>query len=155
MSNTIATAPAGPFSTRERALLAAFAAAVLPADDAFALPAASDPAILAAAHAILASRAREVVRALDALDAQADGAYVSAPEAERLAVAEAALHARAPGFGTLMTGVLQAYYQDDRVMVSLGMPPRPPFPQGYEVPSGDWSLLDPVRARAPFWRQVD
>ena len=43
--------------------------------------------------------------------------------------------------------VLQCYYRDDRVMISLGMEPRAPFPKGHELPQGDWFLLDPVRAR--------
>ena len=42
--------------------------------------------------------------------------------------------------------ILQCYYRDDRVVRSLGMEPRPPFPKGFEVEQGDWSLLDPVRA---------
>jgi hypothetical protein len=50
--------------------------------------------------------------------------------------------------------ILQCYYRDDRVMRSLGLEPRPPFPQGYEVQQGDWSLLDPVRARPPMYREV-
>jgi hypothetical protein len=33
------------------------------------------------------------------------------------------------------------------------MEARPPFPQGFSVEQGDWSLLDPVRARAPMWRR--
>jgi hypothetical protein len=41
---------------------------------------------------------------------------------------------------------------DDRVMRSLGMEPRPPFPEGFEMGQGDWSLLDPVRARAKLYR---
>ena len=48
----------------------------------------------------------------------------------------------------------QCYYRDDRVMRSLGMEPRPPFPKGYEVAQGDWSLLEPVKARDPFWRGI-
>ena len=44
--------------------------------------------------------------------------------------------------------------RDDRVMVSLGLEPRPPFPEGHVLEQGDWSLLDPVRSRRPFWRQV-
>ena len=47
--------------------------------------------------------------------------------------------------------VLLCYYRDDRVMLSLGMEPRPQFPKGHVVEQGDWSLLDQVRARAPFW----
>ena len=48
--------------------------------------------------------------------------------------------------------VLLCYYRDDRVMRSLGQEPRPPFPKGHVVEQGDWSLLDPVKKRAPFWR---
>ena len=39
-------------------------------------------------------------------------------------------------------------------MRSLDMEPRPPFPLGYTLEEGDWSLLDPVRARPKFYRQV-
>ena len=38
---------------------------------------------------------------------------------------------------------------------SLGLAPGPPFPKGHVVEQGDWSLLDPVRNRAPMWRDVD
>ena len=50
---------------------------------------------------------------------------------------------------------VQGYYRDDRVMLSLGMEPRPPHPDGYEVEQGDWSLLDPVRQRDEFYRRTD
>ena len=50
--------------------------------------------------------------------------------------------------------ILQCYYQDDRVMQSLGMEPRPPFPEGFEVEQGDWSLLDPVRGRPKLYRDA-
>jgi hypothetical protein len=50
--------------------------------------------------------------------------------------------------------VLQCYYRDDRVMRALGQEPRSPFPKGHVVEQGDWSLLDPVKNRAPFWRKV-
>jgi hypothetical protein len=52
----------------------------------------------------------------------------------------------------LIVAVAQCYYRDDRVMRSLGMEPRPPFPKGYEVEEGDWSLTDPVKARPALWR---
>ena len=40
-------------------------------------------------------------------------------------------------------------------MRSLGLEPRPPYPQGYEVEAGDYdSLLEPVRARGRLWRQA-
>ena len=48
--------------------------------------------------------------------------------------------------------ILAAYYRDDRVLRALGHEARPPFPKGYAVEQGDWSLVDAVRSRAPFWR---
>ena len=55
----------------------------------------------------------------------------------------------------LVRVVLLCYYRDDRVMRSLGQEPRPPFPKGHVVEQGDWSLLDPVRARPPMYRVVE
>jgi hypothetical protein len=54
----------------------------------------------------------------------------------------------------LSRAVLQCYYRDDRVIRSLGMEPRPPFPKGHVLEQGDWSLLDPVRTRPKMWRDV-
>ncbi len=51
--------------------------------------------------------------------------------------------------------MLQCYYRDDRVIRSLGLEPGPPFPKGYTVEQGDWSLLEAVRNRPPMWRDVD
>jgi hypothetical protein len=59
-----------------------------------------------------------------------------------------------PDVAALSRVVLLCYYRDDRVMRSLGQEPRPPFPKGHVVEQGDWSLLDPVKRRAPFYRKV-
>ncbi len=48
--------------------------------------------------------------------------------------------------------ILSAYYRDDRVLLALGLEARAPFPKGYALEQGDWSLLDAVRRRPPFWR---
>ena len=53
---------------------------------------------------------------------------------------------------TLGRVILGAYYRDDRVLIAIGHEARAPFPKGYDVEQGDWSLLDPVRRRAKFWR---
>ena len=50
--------------------------------------------------------------------------------------------------------ILQCYYRDDRVMASLGMEARPPFPRGYQVDQSDWSLLEPVRRKDKIYRDV-
>ena len=42
----------------------------------------------------------------------------------------------------IQTLVAQCYYRDNRVMRSLAIEMRPPFPQGYQVEQGDWSVLD-------------
>jgi hypothetical protein len=55
---------------------------------------------------------------------------------------------------TLTRVVLQCYYRDDRVLRSLGLELRPPFPQGYALDQGDWSLLDPVKVRPSMWRRT-
>ena len=83
------------------------------------------------------------------------GGSFAALEPERRAEVAASLRAeRGAGVAVLTRIVLLCYYRDDRVMLSLGLEPRPPFPKGHEIEQGDWSLLDPVRRRAPFWRKV-
>ncbi len=58
-------------------------------------------------------------------------------------------------FVRLLTSItLQAYYQDKRVIESLDMEARPPFPEGNELEQGDWSLLDPVKNRDKFYRET-
>ena len=59
-----------------------------------------------------------------------------------------------PAAATLVRVVLQCYYRDDRVLRSLGLELRPPFPKGYPLEQGDWSLLDPVKTRPSMWRRT-
>ncbi|MFQ5514031.1 MAG: gluconate 2-dehydrogenase subunit 3 family protein [Myxococcota bacterium] len=55
---------------------------------------------------------------------------------------------------TLIFLAYAAYYQNPRVLTALGLEPRPPFPDGYEVPSTDLSILDPVRRRPAIYRKT-
>lgn len=68
---------------------------------------------------------------------------------------DALSRSQSPAVRTLVGLVVQCYYRDDRVMADLQMEPRPPHPQGYSVPEGDWSLLDPVRARGKMYRPTE
>ena len=61
---------------------------------------------------------------------------------------------RTPEVNALVSLAVQCYYRDDRVMASLEMEPRAPHPQGYEIPEGDWQLLEPVRQRGRHYRDV-
>ena len=75
--------------------------------------------------------------------------------ARRAEVAAAFRETGGAPLAALVRVVLLCYYRDDRVMGSLGLEPRPPFPKGHVVEQGDWSLLDPVRKRAPMFRVAD
>ena len=133
------------FTDAERAGLATIAGLIIPASEEHGVPGADDPAILAEiveAAAPLRAKLSEALAAVDDLEgdsAAARGAQFrqSFPAAARL----------------IQTLVVECYYRDARVMIALGMEPRPPFPLGYEIEQGDWSLLDPVRARPPMWRR--
>jgi hypothetical protein len=146
MSNTLANPPPSwgdpNLSDQEKRTLAAMCARMIPASDEYKVPGADDPLIQA------------VHEALALLDRIAGGDFAALPVAKQ---DEACATLRAEGGMnlTLTTRiVLQCYYRDDRVMISLGMEPRPPFPKGHVLPQGDWSLLDPVRARGKIWRDA-
>lgn len=51
----------------------------------------------------------------------------------------------------LILGILRylypAYYQHPRVLEGIGEPPRPPFPEGFDVEATDAELLEKLRAR--------
>ncbi len=130
------------------------AAEIIPASSEFAVPGADDPAIQADIVATLGRDTDLVREALDELARLAGRPLASLDPAQREAVA---MQLRAQGgaaVAALTRVVLQCYYRDDRVIRSLGLEPRPPFPKGHELEDGDWSLLDPVRARPPFWRRA-
>ncbi len=54
----------------------------------------------------------------------------------------------------LITPLLQSYYEDYRVQTVYQRRPGAPFPEGYTVIQGDWSLLDDVKSRPSIYRQV-
>jgi hypothetical protein len=146
------------FTAAETETLRAVVAMIIPASEEHGQPGADDPAIFAD---ILASTGRqhqalgEALAALQAL-ARAEGGndFAALEEAARAAVVESFRRDHRAQADRLATLAVQCYYRDDRVMRALGMAPRPPFPDGFEVPEGDWSLLDPVRARPAFYRKT-
>ncbi|MCH2173428.1 gluconate 2-dehydrogenase subunit 3 family protein [Myxococcota bacterium] len=56
-------------------------------------------------------------------------------------------------FPGLLFPVYANYYQQPRVLKTLGLEARTPYPLGYDLESGDLDLLDPVRNRPPFYRR--
>ena len=85
----------------------------------------------------------------------AGGDFAALDDAKAEATAMALLRRERPEITALGRAVLQCYYRDDRVVRSLGLEPRPPFPKGHVLEQGDWSLLDAVRGRPRMWRDVD
>jgi hypothetical protein len=127
---------------------------IVPASAEYNVPGADDTAIQADMLATLGRDAAAVREALDHLARLSGKPLAELDAARREAVAK---EFRASGGGAaaaLIRVVLQCYYRDDRVLLSLGLELRPPFPKGYPLEQGDWSLLDPVKARPSMWRRT-
>jgi hypothetical protein len=130
------------------------AAMMIPASAAHEVPAADDAAIFADILRSIGLDAALVKQALRGLDGFAGGIFADQDALQREAAAAALRQAAGAPLTALTRVIAQCYYRDDRVMRSLGMEVRAPFPKGFEVEQGDWSLLDPVRARAAFYRRA-
>jgi hypothetical protein len=65
----------------------------------------------------------------------------------RLEVVEAFTAANAMLLFALARHLYPAYYQDPRVLAAIGEPPRPPFPDGFEVEPTAPDLLEKLLAR--------
>jgi hypothetical protein len=134
--------------------LRVIAAMIIPASTEYNVPGADDAAIQADMLATLGRDAPAVGAALDHLARLAGQPLVSLDAARRDAVAQQFRASGGTAAATLVRVVLQCYYRDDRVLRSLGLELRPPFPKGYELEGGDWSLLDPVKARPSRLRRT-
>ena len=143
-----------PLTSTQRDDLRTIAAMMIPASNEYKVPGADDAAIQAD---ILATLGRDTDMVREGLDHLARLAGKPLAEFDPLRRDAIAKQFRATGgiaAATLIRVVLQCYYRDDRVLRSLGLELRAPFPKGYELEQGDWSLLDPVKARAPALRRA-
>lgn len=138
----------------QRDHLRTIAAMIVPASDEYQVPGADDPAIQADILATLGRDTRLVTAALDLLARLAGRPLAELDGARRDAVAQEFRKDGGAAAATLIRVVLQCYYRDDRVLRSLGLELRAPFPKGHVLPDGDWSLLDPVKARSGTLRRA-
>lgn len=141
-------------TSAQRDDLRAIAAMMIPASAEYDVPGAADAAIQAEILATLGRDASKVREALDHLARLAGGRLADLDDAQREAVAKSFRAQGGAAAATLVRVVLQCYYRDDRVLRSLGLELRPPFPKGHVLEQGDWSLLEPVKARPSMWRRV-
>ena len=166
---TIATD--NPFTEAELLTLTRFAGAMIPANAQYHVPGADDADIVADIVAAARRSDEAVAAALRFQDTVATAKYgvqfADLSDADRTDFVNRSNTtggfddvecefdpAGISGQRTLVSIIAQCYYRDDRVMRSLEMEPRSPFPQGFEVEQGDWSLLDPVKRRGKIYRPV-
>lgn len=156
MTDTIATD--NPLSPSDTATLAAIVGLMIPASAKYDIPAADDETILADIVGTARDHVdllREGFENLDRIATDRDvNSFVELSATDQMAVIDANRESLAPFIGAVTSLTVQCYYRDPRVMTSLGMEVRPPFPDGYEVAPGDWSILDPVRDRGKIWRDA-
>ena len=141
-------------SPRQRDDLRTVAAMIVPASDEYKVPGADDLAIQADMLATLGRDTALVKEALDHLARLAGRPLAELDAVKRETIANEFRATGGAAAATLVRVVLQCYYRDDRVLRSLGLELRAPFPKGYTLEQGDWSLLDPVRARAGTLRRA-
>ena len=141
-----------PDELRDLRRLAGF---MVPASDRHGVPGADDDAIFADIVRSLGRDRDAVRRALAELREASGGSFADLDPARAQATGMAFLGKGGGLVTALGRAVLQCYYRDDRVIRSLGLEPRAPFPKGHVLEPGDWSLLDAVRTRPRMWRDVD
>ena len=147
-----------PLSDDQRRVLAIVLDLIIPASADGQRPSAADVDVLGyiretESHTLGGLRAELDQLVAYALESQGE-TFASLDPATRKAVVDA-IREREPHFlRTLAVQTVTCYYRDDRVLEAIGVGARPPFPQGYEVPSGDLSLLEPVRRRGQVYRET-
>jgi hypothetical protein len=128
------------------------AGTMIPADAAHNVPGADDPAIL---DDIVKSVGRDLPLVRDALATitqKAAGKFTAMDRDKREILINDYYKTGGAAAVALGRVILGAYYRDDRVLLALRQEARAPFPKGYTLEQGDWSLLDVVRKRPPLWR---
>lgn len=134
--------------------LRCLAGMMIPSSTSHGVPGADDGTIFNDIVGSIGRDLAQVRQALRQLDRLAEGVFADRDLATRHSAAAAFQQSGGAELAVLNRVVAQCYYRDDRVMASLGMEPRPPFPKGFEVEQGDWSLLNPVRSRPAFYRRT-
>ena len=127
---------------------------MIPESGEYKVPGADDAAIQGDILATLGRDTKLVSTALDHIARLAGKPLSALDDAGREAVVTEFRASGSVPAATLARVILQCYYRDDRVLRSLGLELRAPFPLGYTLEQGDWSLLDPVKARPAKLRRA-
>ena len=153
-----AIAADAPLSDDARQVFHILVGLMIPASQEYAVPGADDPEIferIMVASELDRSLVADGLRALEDLSIALHGERLAAlDDDDKVQTAERFTQTQAPHVSVIVSLTTQCYYTDERVMTALGMENRAPFPLGYTVEQGDWSLLDPVKKRPKFYRKV-
>lgn len=144
------------FSSEQKQLIGMLADMMIPEGGDF--PSAAEPAIISVIIEKLSAEKATVNDALRLLETLAQQDYQvgfsSLSVAQRQALIEL-MRKQAPAFIQLLQlNVISNYYQNPAVLSALGVRAEAPYPGGYTVAETDWSILDPVRKRDPFYKKV-
>ena len=144
-------------SQEQERLLAQVLDTLVPPSDDGRLPGAGELGVVEYVTQLLEPKPESLSMIAAGLDALRDrtesdfGALDPSARAELLQ----GLGASHPGFvGPLVFYTYSGYYQNPQVLEALGLEGRPPYPQGYELPERDLTLLDDVRRRPKLYREV-
>ena len=146
-----------PLAKQERETLLSLVGMMVPASEEYQVPGADDAQIFARILATPNDRLATVTKDLAALDQasldQRGDHFPALKDDERMPMLMEFGVSHPMFIPTLIGITLNCYYSDDRVLESLNMEARPPYPEGFIVEQGDWSLLDPVRQRPKMYRE--
>lgn len=143
------------FDSQLRRTLVALLDTMIPANDEFKAPSAGTDEIVNDVEQSMSDNAPAIVtEMLSRLNEQSQVRFEDLDTEARWQAFSELQRTDGHALRTLAAVLLQCYYRNDQVLESLGLEARSPFPLGNEVEQGDWSLLDPVKARGSFYREV-
>lgn len=142
-------------SGSEHETLRAIAGHIIPSDGTLGVPGADDAVIFADIVRTVHRDEAALRAAIAAVTALAGDGFASLPGDQQAPILQR-FRAENPRLAQACeTVVARCYYRDPRVMRSIGMEIRPPFPLGFEVEQGDWDMLEPVRRRGKIYRDAE
>jgi len=129
-----------PFSASEQDILRVLADTLVPASEDGRMISAGELDVAG----YVAANAEPLLPALKEVLAQFGAEFCALPLAERVSRVQTFSATNHELFATILFNIYACYYQEDQVLVGIGMEAGPPFPRGNTVEAGDLSLLDPV-----------
>ena len=88
------------------------------------------------------------------IESRIEGGFAALDEERQIAALKTVESNLPVQFAEFIELIYETYYTDDRVHERIGWVGRPPQPEGFDLEPWDPSILDNIRKREPFWREV-